>query len=333
MKWRFTGQFWMVRLLFWVACIFLVASTINLWVGYRVEKSFLDKPVDLKPASKPAAQAIAQRDYARVNDRNLFGARREKINLIELDDTEKESGRWEDAVPSTLGARLVATAVFPGPQYSLASIESNGTIKSYSINECVPTSYPIDAIYIEVLGSSVTETLAPCNRLMNVATVKRIEEQRVIIYNERDRRYEYLGLNDASAPEPMNRRGLASSESSAQDLGSTIRRVGPNAYEIDGRDFDATMGNLARISNQARLIPAYENGKPIGFKVTNIVPNSVFAKVGLQSGDIIMRLNGYEINSPDKAFELFQTRSTAKNLSIDFKRDSSSYSSEISILR
>lgn len=333
MKWRFSGRFWMARLAFLAVCAFIVASTINLWVGYRIEKSFLDKPVDMKPASYLPSKEVAKRDYSVINDRNLFGARREKINLVELDGSEGEAGRWEDAVPSSLGARLVATAVFPFPQYSLASIEANGVIGSYSINECSTAISTIDPIYVEVLGPSVTEPLAPCNRLMGSATIKRIEEQRVIIYNERDRRFEYLALLDSYMPEPVSRRVLAPSEANTQDLGSTIRKIGPNDYEVDGKDFDATMGNLAKLSTQARLVPAYENGKSVGFKVTSIVPNSIFAKIGLQDGDIITRLNGYEINSPDKALEIYQTRSTAKNISIDYKRGSSSHSSEISIVR
>lgn len=91
------------------------------------------------------------------------------------------------------------------------------------------------------------------------------------------------------------------------------------------------MGNLSVMAAQARIVPAFEDGKSIGFKLFNISPNSIYAKVGIQDGDIITKINGYELNSPDKALEMYQMRTTAKQLNIDYKRGGSSISSDISI--
>jgi membrane-associated protease RseP (regulator of RpoE activity) len=262
----------------------------------------------------------------------MFGAKREKISLLEIDGGLGEAGRWEDAVATTIGARLVATAVFPFPQYSLASIEVGGNIQSYSINECSHDQATIDPLFVEILGPSVTEPLAPCNRLMGFAVIKRIEEQRIVFFNERDRRYEYLAMADGFVPVTPSRQIMAPSSPSGDKLGGTLRKTGPNSYEIEAKDFDATMGNLAMIASQARIVPAFEDGKSIGFKLFNIAPNSIYAKMGMQDGDIITKINGYELNSPDKALELYQMRSTAKQLNIDYKRGGSSISSDVSIV-
>lgn len=331
MKWRFKWQFWMARLAFLAVCAFVVASTVNLLVGYKLEKTF---SVNVGPQKLPqvAPKVPKERDFTALNERNMFGAKREKISLLEIDDGMGEAGRWEDAVLSTIGARLVATAVFPFPQYSLASIEVGGNIQSYSINECSHQSTNLDPLFIDILGPSVAEPLAPCNRLMGFAVIKRIEERRVVFYSERDRRYEYLAMEDGFVPTPPSRQIFASTAPSGDNLGGTLRKTGPNSYEIEAKDFDATMGNLAMIASQARIVPAFEDGKSVGFKLFNIAPNSIYSKIGMKDGDIITKINGYELNSPDKALELYQMRSTAKQLNIDYKRGGSSISSDISIV-
>lgn len=39
MKWRLKGRFWMARLAFLAVSAFVVASTVNLWVGYKIENA------------------------------------------------------------------------------------------------------------------------------------------------------------------------------------------------------------------------------------------------------------------------------------------------------
>lgn len=329
MKWRLKGRFWMARLAFLAVSAFVVASTVNLWVGYKIENALktVETPKNL-PSIAP--KKIKERDFTALNDRNAFGARRQKVNFLEIEGPGT-SGRWEEAVPSTLGARLIATSVFPFPQYSLASIESGGIIQSYSINECSHDSLTIDPLFVEILGPSVSQPLVPCNRLMSVGIIKRIEEARVVFYNEHEKRYEYLAMEGVVVPTPPSRQIFAPAMAPTAEMGGTLRKTGPNSYAIDAKDFDAVMGNLSVMAAQARIVPAFEDGKSIGFKLFNISPNSIYAKVGIQDGDIITKINGYELNSPDKALEMYQMRTTAKQLNIDYKRGGSSISSDISI--
>ena len=330
MKWRPQAKFWMARLAFLAVCAFLTASTLNLWLGNKISRS-ISSQESAKQLPPPAINhSPKQRDFASASDRNIFGGRRERISLLEIAEGEGESGNWEEATLSSIGARLIATAVFLNPVYSLATIESGGEPRSYSINDCPSDVMRVDPLFAEIIGPSVNEPLVPCNRLMGFAVIKRIEEQRVIVYNERDRRYEYIPLQEGFVPQPPSRRVMEPVSGGA--AGSTLRKLGANKYEIDAKDFDSTMGNLSAIATQARIVPAFdESGKSIGFKLLNVVPDSIYTKVGLQDGDIITKINGYEINSPDKALELYQMRSTAKQLNIDFKRDGVSKTADVSI--
>ena len=72
---------------------------------------------------------------------------------------------------------------------------------------------------------------------------------------------------------------------------------------------------------QARAIPHFENGQPAGYKLIQIVPGSVYEKLGLKNGDVLSGVNGEPITDPARAFELLSQLKTASQLELTVKRD------------
>ncbi len=99
-----------------------------------------------------------------------------------------------------------------------------------------------------------------------------------------------------------------------------VRPVGPNRYEIDRSVIDSTLSNLNNIATQARIVPSFKNGVANGFKLFSIQPGSLYSSIGVENGDVIQRINGYEINSPEKALEIYQKLGQASQLSIELER-------------
>jgi general secretion pathway protein C len=99
-----------------------------------------------------------------------------------------------------------------------------------------------------------------------------------------------------------------------------VRPVGPNRYEIDRSVIDSTLSNLNNIATQARIVPSFKNGVANGFKLFSIQPGSLYSSIGVENGDVIQRINGYEINSPEKALEIYQKLGQASSLSIELER-------------
>ena len=62
-----------------------------------------------------------------------------------------------------------------------------------------------------------------------------------------------------------------------------------------------------------------------------IRPGSLFAKIGLQNGDVIKRINGVEISGPEQAFEAYQQLKDETSIQIDLSRrdENKSFSYEI----
>ena len=69
-----------------------------------------------------------------------------------------------------------------------------------------------------------------------------------------------------------------------------------------------------RVAKGARVVPAVKNGKPDGFKLYAIRPSSVYAKLGLQNGDTLQSINGFELTSADKALEVYTKLREATSL-------------------
>jgi len=96
-----------------------------------------------------------------------------------------------------------------------------------------------------------------------------------------------------------------------------VRQTGKDQYQIDRSVIDSTLNNLNAIATQARIVPSFKNGVANGFKLFSIQPGSLYASIGIENGDVVQRINGYEINSPEKALELYQKLREAGHVIID----------------
>ena len=103
------------------------------------------------------------------------------------------------------------------------------------------------------------------------------------------------------------------------------------SYDIDRGLVDKILLDPSVVARQARIVPSIKDGKANGFKMYAIRPNSVFAKIGLQNGDTIQSINGFDMSSPDKALEVYTKVRSASNLSISILRRGQPVQMEYSI--
>lgn len=315
MAWLFKRYFWLVHLLFLAVSAFIVASTINAFVGYGLVKSFAEEPARKLP--KLPREKKEAPNFAVINERNLFMAKREVISFVDVDPEESKKGpvgRWQDAVRGSGSLKLLGTAVFSDPRYSMATIVDGGKkAETYSINEC-PDAGSLENPFLDEPADIIKPTYSfVCNQLPNGGILKRIEETRVYYLNPGERRYEYLTIDDEKAS--VSQSSVAKPFS--HDYGKGIKQTGPLSYEIDQEELNGALNNLSQIVTQARAVPAFEGDKAIGFKMLSIKPDSVFSRIGLQNGDIVTRINGYELNSPEKTLELYSKLKTGNQFNMD----------------
>jgi len=75
---------------------------------------------------------------------------------------------------------------------------------------------------------------------------------------------------------------------------------------------------LGRFLQHVRLEPAMRDGKFGGFRVASLDP--AWQGAGIESGDVITRLNGQPIERPEQAVAAFESLRTASELKVEFTR-------------
>jgi type II secretory pathway component PulC len=98
---------------------------------------------------------------------------------------------------------------------------------------------------------------------------------------------------------------------------SAIRQVGSGAWSVR-RDELAGMASPAW--NDVRIVPGFENGLPVGLRLTYVRPGSIYAQFELRSGDAITRINGRALDV-ESALSAYEALRGARRFDVDLRRD------------
>lgn len=85
------------------------------------------------------------------------------------------------------------------------------------------------------------------------------------------------------------------------------------------------------IGDVVRFMVATENGKMIGYKVRPGRKRELFDQVGLKADDIVVSVNGIEVNEPQKVREVYQALKNATEADLQVMRDGSTHSIQITM--
>lgn len=103
--------------------------------------------------------------------------------------------------------------------------------------------------------------------------------------------------------------------------GVPVANMGGGNFVIDQRALNAALDNPAQAMSDARLLPSMKEGKVEGFRVSEVKSGGVFAMVGMKNGDVLLRLNDFPVDSPDKALQSFIALKGQSKLKLDLIRD------------
>ncbi len=107
----------------------------------------------------------------------------------------------------------------------------------------------------------------------------------------------------------------------APQAGVAVASTGAGSYVIDQRALNAALDNPAQAMTDARLLPSQKDGKIEGFRASEVKPSGVFAMIGIKNGDVLVRLNDFPVDSPDKALQSFIALKGQNRLKLDIIRD------------
>ncbi len=96
---------------------------------------------------------------------------------------------------------------------------------------------------------------------------------------------------------------------------------GGGGWIIDRRALDDVLANTDKLLTDARLLPYSDKGRTSGFTISEIKPGGLFSLMGFVNGDVILKVNDYGIDSPEKAAQILSGIKGESSVTLDILRD------------
>ena len=284
--------FWVLGAIVVMACVVFAAKATN----HVVEAKYLNdsatppRPTAIAPNPATPVKATHSKDGTLLTSRDMFCS--DCTPAVETTTNVDPSLIQTTSLP----LNLVATSVSLDDDESYATIVNteNQRQGSFSIGDKIPG-----------------------------ASGKLLEIHYKYIDFENNNHTERLVLLGAAAPivaavVPPAGDGSGDEMQAAVDAG--VKKIDDNHYEIDKDLVAKVLANPMGVAKGARVVPAVKDGKPDGFKLYAIRPSSVYAKLGLQNGDTLQSINGFDLTSADKALEVYTKLREATSLQVSVTR-------------
>ena len=268
-------------------CAFFMADLMALLAGRFIP----EPPVSHLNRGNAFRRPKTVEDYSVVFSRNLFNS----AGIIPGEGSGPAQPNQPDLgaapVRTSLPFTLVGTIILTDELRSIATIEDKSATAVYPVRET--------------------------DEIPNKAKIVRIEPKKVTFVNTSSGRMEYIDIPEDAAP-PVQP-GKVSVSAPRGTPG--VEKVAPNQFNVNRSEVDNALKDLNKVLTEARAVPNFENGVANGYKLFQIVPGSIYDKLGLQNGDVITGLNGTAINDPGKAFEMLSELKTSNHLELQVKKD------------
>lgn len=107
----------------------------------------------------------------------------------------------------------------------------------------------------------------------------------------------------------------------APAAGGLASQTGAGNYVVDQRALNAALDNIGQAMTDARLLPSIKDGKVEGFRASEVKPQGIFGTIGIRNGDVLLRMNDFPIDSPEKAIQSFASLKGQSKIKLDLIRD------------
>jgi len=277
---------WLNRALIIAGGLFIGVAAAN-WLALSLDVEPLPLPPTPQATAKAGRGGDTLGDYGIVVQRNLFGVTAEPLGAEAASVAAQTSEVVSQASPGELS--LLGTVA--GGEVPLALVQVGS----------------------ELLLVRLGETFAGGRTLEEV---RRSE----IVVRLRNGSLVMVPLQEASASTPSAapvRRGVLSAGSANYQVES----LGENRWRIPRQQAERARTNLNALLKTARMTPNIVDGRTEGFLVVTVQPRSLLSQMGLRPRDVLMEINGVQLDSPEKALQIFYQLREARSLALSLVRN------------
>jgi general secretion pathway protein C len=271
-----------------VLCAYFISDLTSLGLGKFIPEPPLARSMRFDSAT-PAARS--PEDYAVIWGRNLFNA---EGKIPGEDQPAQGVGNNEAPVRTSLPFNLIGTLVLADELRSIGTIEDKSASMVYPVR-------------VE-------------DEIPSKARILKVEPRKVIFVNLASGRKEFVELPEDPAGDGP-KISLGTRAGAGTGLGASVEQVAPAQFNVARVEIDKAFSDLNNVLTQARAVPHFENGAPAGYKLFQIVPNSIYDKLGLKDGDIIKGFDNQAVNDPAKALEALNNLRNSSHVEIQVVRN------------
>jgi type II secretion system protein C len=176
----------------------------------------------------------------------------------------------------------------------------------------------MNAAVIENAASRTPKVYREGDKVASKTVVHEIQTKRVILITDGKRELLTLAETSAKARPDQPRPARPGRTNRLPRSGAGRKR--PNGTTVVQRK-EWEDKNVSELLGDSTITPVYKKGKVEGLQVTNIAKNEYAKSVGLQEGDVVMRVNGVKIRSLDEAYDLANKLQQAPTLRVEIMRN------------
>lgn len=124
----------------------------------------------------------------------------------------------------------------------------------------------------------------------------------------------------APPPRVARRMRRSSAPQVPAEISEKIQKVSETEYHVDRAVIDNILENQAQLMRSARIVPEQRDGKTVGIRLFGIRQDTLLGTLGMQNGDRLEKINGFDMASPEKALEAYARLRTATSLTVQVTR-------------
>lgn len=136
-----------------------------------------------------------------------------------------------------------------------------------------------------------------------------------LTYN--DKQYELEIKADATVTPPAR---SVTKKKVINTSGTEKIEVSDNKVTVPRSVLVAELKDVNKVLKSVLVSPYYKSGEFVGYRMSRLRRSSFFRKIGLKNGDIIVNINGENLSTPEKLFELFGKADDLTAITIDMLR-------------
>ncbi|MBC7427082.1 MAG: hypothetical protein H7336_00630 [Bacteriovorax sp.] len=228
-------------------------------------KSSIVIPMEKMDTTTQDLNKISSTNLFNIKESDKAGSSKPKIDISSIVCTDAEK-------PTSEPLKLLDTIVLQDSVKSVASVQVRGAAELVNVRE---------------------------GEQLNNSEISKINRMKIILKNLTTGECEYVASEDQEAPATMPNIQILSPKKGAALFKSNNPEIKSNGnnFKIKRAFRDKMISNMSEVLTQAKAIQITNPDGSLSFKMTEVVPGSIYSQLDIGNDDIITSINGKKIEN------------------------------------